>query len=253
MHFPYARDIIDEFDFYFDAVANDGKSVDYSSPAKHDLIGWDLFPIVFPSLPEPLDTARQYIELTDMHPGQVVLDLGGYAGVAAMAFMETVGSDGAVISVEADATNYEALQENVRHYQEIRGFAPQILNAAIWSADGAVEYSAESNLGSAVTAVLARTRHGNSTVPALTLSSLVDAYRLDRVDIIKADIEGAEYQAFSDERFFAHHHPTLIFEPAQSAVKTTQLSSLRRLLARFDYQVTTFDQDGSRLPLVVCT
>jgi hypothetical protein len=59
----YARDVIDDFDFYFDSVepTTTGlyETVDYSAPREHRVTGWDLISIEFPSLAEPLVTATQ--------------------------------------------------------------------------------------------------------------------------------------------------------------------------------------------------
>ena len=60
-HLVYARDIVDSFDYYFGAVEPRKtcgiEIVDYSSPRYHDVKGFDLMPVLFPSLSEPIVTA----------------------------------------------------------------------------------------------------------------------------------------------------------------------------------------------------
>lgn len=251
--FPaYVRDIVDEFDLYFDAVRDEGNDVDYSTPREHRLTGWDLFPSLVPGLPEPMQTINQYVALTGMKPGQHVLDLGAYAGITGCAFMEVVGPSGQVVSVEADPVNLSCARENIDRYASLRGYGPRLLEGAVWSETGTIEFSAESSLGSAVTSVLTRATGKGTAVPCFTLSDIVARTGLASVDIIKADIEGSEYWAFSDAGFFSKHHPTLIFEPALNSIRETNLEAITELLRGHGYSVTLHEQVGSRLPLVVC-
>lgn len=252
--FPaYVRDIVDEFDVYFGAVRDAGDKVDYSMPGEHYLAGWDLFPCLVPGLPEPMDTVNQYIELTAMQPGQRVLDLGAYAGITGCAFMEVVGAAGRVVSVEADPVNLSCARTNIDRYASLRRHGPDLLEGAVWSETGTIEFSAESSLGSAVSSVLTRATGAGIRVPCYTLSDIVARTELAGVDIIKADIEGAEYWAFSDAAFFSKHHPTLVFEPALNALRETNLQALSELLQGYGYSLALHAQHGSRLPLVVCT
>jgi FkbM family methyltransferase len=226
--------------------------VDFSRGAEQQLTGWDLFPVRLPGLPEPMTTVRQYVDLTGMSQGDVVLDLGAYAGVTAMEFQEVVGQNGRVVAVEADPSNIACARENISRYTRLRGYGPTLIEAAVWSQSGSVDFTAEGSLGSAVTVVLPRAAGSNATVRAVTLSEVMSLGSLTRVDIIKADIEGAEYMAFSDAAFFASQHPTLVFEPAGTTVALTQLGHIKELLGGYGYTCKVVDQEGSRLPLVVC-
>lgn len=251
--FPaYVRDIVDEFDVYFGAVQGDASEVDYSAPGEHRLTGWDLFATIVPGLPEPMETITQYVALTDMKRGQSVLDLGAYAGITGCAFMEVVGPSGQVVSVEADPVNLCCARENINRYASLRGHRPQLLEGAVWSEAGTIEFSAESSLGSAVSSVLTRSVVKGISVPCFTLSDIMRKTGLRQVDIIKADIEGAEFWAFSDKEFFSKHHPTLIFEPALNSIPETNLDAISALLTGYGYSLTQYQQAGSRLPLVLC-
>jgi hypothetical protein len=62
-HAIYLRDAIRSFDYYVSAVVPleiDGRRiVDYSTPRYHDVVGFDAYPVLFPSLAEPVVTAAQ--------------------------------------------------------------------------------------------------------------------------------------------------------------------------------------------------
>ena len=59
-HAIYLRDIITSFEYYASAVVpftiRGRNIVDYSTPRYHDVVGFDRFPILFPSLADPLVT-----------------------------------------------------------------------------------------------------------------------------------------------------------------------------------------------------
>jgi len=252
----YVRDVIDEFDAYFGSVkSNSSKNgmyiADFSEVRIHDIVDFDLFPVKLPGLPEPMSTIRQYIDLTKMSPGENVLDLGAYAGLTGISFQETVGAAGRVISVEADPINFKCTQINFDSYLALRGVSPRLVNAAIYSTTGFINFSCEAGLGSAVVAVQTRAVKQIVKVPSLTLTELVLRQKLSRIDVIKADIEGAEFAAFSDSQFFANHHPRIVFEPAMNHIPETKISSLVALLESYGYKCRVLPQPGSRLPLIL--
>lgn len=252
---PYVRDLVTDFDHYFGAVqvtSDDPPTVDFRTVREHSVTGWPLTPLLLPGLPEPMETADQYIELTQPEPGQTVLDLGAYAGLTSMVFCEAVGSEGRVIAVEADPTNAECARSNLARYRSVRGYGADLVEAAVWSQSGRIEFVAEAALGSAVAEVLPRAQGATVSVPTLTLSDLVAQFGLQAVDIIKADIEGAELRALSDRAFFREFHPTIVFEPAATQLRETQLQPISDLLRGYGYTLTTRAQQGSRLPLVLC-
>lgn len=253
---PYVRDIVDNFDHYFEAVVHDANSssvCDYASVREQRLRGWNGPPVLVPGLPEPMETAAQYVALTRPMPGQTVLDLGAYAGLTAMVFCDAVGPEGRVIAVEADPTTAECARANFARFYASRGFGPELVKAAVWSSSGYVDFAAEAALGSAVAEVLPRAAGSTVRVPTTTLSGLAGQFGLSSVDVIKADIEGAEYRAFSDRRFFERFQPKIVFEPAQTRRRETRLGVIADLLASYGYELQVVTQDGSRLPLVVCT
>jgi FkbM family methyltransferase len=227
---PYTRDVIQNFDFYWEAVQSEAvngfQEVDFSSIKDHSLTNWDYFKVLTPSMPESIKTIVQYIELTEMSAGNTVIDLGAHSGMSSMLFALRVGPEGKVIAVEADPTNCDCTKTNFSRFEKQFGWCPFIVQAAVWDSDGSLDFTAEANLGSGVTSLIGRGAISTHRVESIRLSTLAHRFSLEKVDIIKADIEGAEYQAFSDPDFFMKFHPTIIFEPANNYVSTTQLKSI---------------------------
>lgn len=104
-----------------------------------------------------------------LNDGDVVVDLGANVG-----FFSVKASDKAsrIISVDGSPESYSCLVENCKDYPNI-----QTLNASILSED-----SQPSWLWS---------RKDNPL--RMTLEQLIDLYKLDRIDFLKCDIEGGEY------------------------------------------------------------
>jgi FkbM family methyltransferase len=246
----YSRDVIANFEFYCHSTSDIRK--DFSKPKYHNILGFSDFPIHTPGLPEPMGTLEQYCDFLKLKPGDTVLDLGSYSGLSSIIFNQHVGPTGTVIAIEADPINANSSDINFNKAKEVWGFSPHLVKKAIWHEETVLEFAAESNLGSAVKALLPRSKVPGVHVPTVTLSKLVFEFNLKSVDAIKADIEGAEYWAFSDKIFFSEFHPKIIFEPAEEQSQYTKESQITALLESYGYKCTKIKQIGSPLPLIFC-
>lgn len=157
-HILYVFDVINSFDYYFNAVrpARLGKSnlVDYSRPSYHEVIDYDHQPVFFPSFSEPFVTTQQYLDFAQLQPGQVAIDLGAYSGLSAMAFKDKVGTSGTVLAVEADKQNFAAVERNLALYKSISGETVELLFGAIWRDNDGLSFSTEGNTGSSAASIV---------------------------------------------------------------------------------------------------
>jgi FkbM family methyltransferase len=138
-----------------------------------------------------------------IHPGDVLLDCGAHVGT----FTRKALQSGArlVVAIEPAAESQECLRRN---------FAPEIgagrvivYGKGVWDREAVLPLSDESSVnhpGSAQHTVLegqaAAGRRIWATVPLTTIDAIVKELRLDRVDYIKMDIEGAEPRALAGAR-----------------------------------------------------
>ena len=143
---------------------------------------------------------HEYDVKVDAQPA-VIVDAGANIGLAAIYFAN-VFPEAKIIAIEPEQGNFELLRENVAPCGAI---IP--LQAALWHKNedidlvdpgrghwGFVTRGKEDGLGaseSAQGAVCHRVR-------AITVDWLMDEYGLDRINILKIDIEGAEKEVFSD-------------------------------------------------------
>lgn len=254
-HSVYTLDIINSFDYYFSAVDpiefNGKKLVDYSTGRYHDVVGFSLFPVYFPSLSEPIVTTTQYLDFANLKPGNTVIDLGAYAGLASILFKESVGTTGRVIAVEADAQNLVAAKKNFNLYQKFNANQIELLFGAAWNHCNGLQFSSEGNMGSSASDIVGNERGDVIETPSFTLSKIADLFQLTSVDFIKCDIEGGEVVIFQDQAFFEKYHPRIIIETHLVENQETTDVCIKDLEA-FGYTCKKIHQTGVTLPLLEC-
>ena len=257
-HKIYAADVCKDFKHYYGAVEpvqlSDGRLLaDYSLPRWHDVADFEFHPIHFPSLPEPVETASQYLNFARIKPGDCVLDLGAYAGLTSILFSRHAGARGLVIAVEPDQQNVASLRKNIAIHRAVGGGDVRLIEGAVWSESGELEFSSEGNMGSSAVTIVGSGRGVSRKVSTLTLEDLANKFELSRVDFIKCDIEGAETAIFNQPEFFRRFKPRILIEAHRtSANETTQGACVSILAGQFGYLCHSVSQQGGDLPLIHC-
>lgn len=254
-HFVYCQDIINSFSYYFLAVTPKKEYgydvVDYSSPLWHEVIGFDLHPIIFPSFAEPVITTQQYLEFANLKPGHNVIDLGAYSGLTSIIFSESIGNTGTVVAIDADPQNIACINSNISLYKKIRDHNIKILHGAAWEHNEGLVFSSEGNMGSAAVEYVGITRGSVINTASYTLSRITEETSMDHIDFIKCDIEGAEKMVFNDSHFFQKHSPRIMCEThICNGVETTDV--VIQKLSSYGYLCQKILQHGVTLPLLQC-
>ena len=134
----------------------------------------------------------------------VVMDVGAHLGT----FTRVALQRGArvVVAVEPNPVNIACLERTFA--REIAAQRVRLVKAAAWHSPGSLtfEFGDSSQMGH----VGADATDKSVQVRAVTLDRLLDELKLDRVDFIKMDIEGAERHALAGaRRLLATHRPRL--------------------------------------------
>src|SRR3569833_41192 len=124
-HQVYLEHMIENFDYYVKSVVplrvNEMQLVDMSGPRYHKLKGFGDIPFLFPSHTEPYGTTAEYLDFVGLKGGEIVLDIGAYAGLTSIIFALLVGSTGRVYAFEADETNNECAQITLEMAKRVKG------------------------------------------------------------------------------------------------------------------------------------
>lgn len=140
---------------------------------------------------------KQYDELELPGAPDVILDLGAHVGAALLALH--VRFPGArLVAVEADPNTLPRLQ---RTLAQIPGV--QVVPAAITDRDGVVDFlPSREAWGSGLTEITAKFGDPNTEpatrVRGIRFETLLHELGLERADLVKVDIEGAEWQLVGD-------------------------------------------------------
>jgi FkbM family methyltransferase len=121
-------------------------------------------------------------------PPEIIVDAGANIGMASLWFKKAYPS-ATIIAVEPDAGNYELL---VRNTKNISGIVP--VQAAISPMDGELAVDRQGARASSFT-----TRAplpDEEAVRAISIPTLMKEHGLDRIGLLKIDIEGAEKELF---------------------------------------------------------
>jgi FkbM family methyltransferase len=239
----YVTDLVRFFDSYYSAVVpveeNGVQFVDYTGPRLHRLkrSGVEL---EFPSLAESEDAVADYLAALDLKPGDVVFDLGAYAGATTYFFSKAVGPTGLVLALEPDKSSFQFLDRNVRrhHLENVKCLA-----TGIWSETTTLKFSSSGTLASAVST------NGKAAgtlveISVVTLNDLLAMAGGRPVAGIKMDIEGAELDVLRSESaksFFARQRPRIIIEPHLVDGKFAT-DEVCQLLRSYNYEISFFQQ-----------
>jgi FkbM family methyltransferase len=254
-HFIYLQHMIENFDYYVDSVDPvrvDGiKLVDMSGPRYHRLKGFADIPFLFPSQTEPYGTTAEYLDFANLKEGDIVLDIGAYAGVTSIIFAQLVGPSGHVYAFEADGLNYECAQTNIQMAAKVMGIENiTLLHKAVWSHGDGVLFSNEGAMGSSAVAVTGGKRGLDRMVESVRLEDFFDQSGLSRANFVKIDIEGGEVEVLeSSASFLNRMKARLIVEPHLVKGKLCT-EECRRLLESAGYKVRVREKVGESEPLI---
>ena len=191
------------------------------------------------------ETELAYLERL-VSPGMVVVDAGANCGIYTVAAARLVGPSGRVFSFEPGSQAFSLLRKNIEinQFQNVRAY-----RAALCDKNGKARlYHDEQGQTSFSLGYPKNTRAEFEEVTTRTLESVLEEEAVDRVGLIKLDVEGAEELALRGvEKLLVHSRPKIILE--MNAFATERLE-LRRtgsweLLKSYDYDFLSLSDDGT--------
>lgn len=179
--------------------------------------------------------------LPHIKPGDVVIDAGAAIGDHTIAYLERVGENGWVHAFEANPLMFECLRHNITHpnatlYQVALSSAKQMA----WLGYEKI------NVGAGF---VSSADAGCEMVVGVQASDL-DSLRLPRVDFIKMDIEGSEFDAITGAReTISRCKPKMIIEVCHHQLSRLGHSSaeFEELIKSIGYTITPIMGDRGEL------
>ena len=120
---------------------------------------------------------------------QTVVDIGANVGIYTLMAAKLVGKNGMVYAFEPDPDNFKLLEKNVK----LNGFTNvRLVNAAVADKTGTLAFAqdranpGESHIG-----------NGKLQVQAVRLADWLKKEKVEKINVIKMDIEGAEVSALT--------------------------------------------------------
>jgi FkbM family methyltransferase len=167
-----------------------------------------------------------------VRPGMTVIDAGANEGVYTAFFAGRVGREGRVVAIEPSPRELVRLENNLRLNGADR---VEVVRAALTEQKGEVplvlaedHHAGQNTLGDIIYPGVSQA--GRVIVPATTLDALVTTHRLDQLDIVKLDVEGAEIRALSGGASLLERCKPLLLLEASDASLRRQGGSVRKLL-----------------------
>jgi FkbM family methyltransferase len=184
--------------------------------------------------------------------GDIVIDIGANIGAHTLGLAQSAGSGGQVYAIEPTDFAFAKLKQNLALNPELdaRVHAHQILLAAERHAPRQSEIYASWPLKSATTV---HSKHGGRLVTTqhaevATLDDFVARSGMERVDLIKIDVDGHEYPVLKGgSETLARFRPILVMEmsPYIHAEENYKFEDLIGLLGQHGYSLQDTDHQSS--------
>jgi FkbM family methyltransferase len=158
--------------------------------------------------------------------GQVVLDIGAHIGKYTLKTAKSVGAEGKVIAVEGNPNNFRILKKNV----ELNNLHNVLLlNLVAWNKECILRLFNGKCAG--WNSAKIDWNLGWYEVNARPLDRVIEECGVDRVDLIKIDVEGAEWEVLvSIKETISKSKPKIVVE-----LSNENSEKVRRLMRELDY------------------
>lgn len=157
---------------------------------------YGLMKIRFPSSDirvfEQIFLDQNYFFLVDNFNPKVIIDAGANVGYSAIWFSYKF-KEAKILAIEPEKRNFDILKQNVKNWINI-----EPIKAAVWSNDSQI-WIKDTTKKSWSFETSEKQGLNSEAVQGISILTLIEKYKLNQIDILKIDIEGAEAELFNDK------------------------------------------------------
>jgi len=187
---------------------------------------------------EPLTT---HLVLNEIKEGMICLDLGSNIGYYAIIESNIVGKSGKIFAIEPSPINFQILKTNLEN-QKMGNYT--VNNIAIGENDEEMEFivSKKSNW-SKIRINSEEVNSGDEVIkiPVKTLDSFVKENNIAKIDILRMDVEGYEYNILKGAKsVLEQFKPKLLIEVHKMYLGTKKTLEMLKNLQNLKYEIKFF-------------
>lgn len=139
-----------------------------------------------------------YLKCYYPQQGDVIMDCGAHIGNCAILFSRLVGREGFVIAVEPFEESFNILEKRIHRLKKKNIIS---INKGVWNKTANLPLSVfENTIACKISEDINTDPARDHNINCVTIDQIADELRLNRLHLIKMDIEGAEIEALEGAR-----------------------------------------------------
>ena len=169
---------------FLDLCKKNGIQLDYDTNRN----AWDILKAIF--------YQREYADYFPFYQKATIIDIGAHYGYFSLFACINSSKGSRIIALEPDSDNFRHLVQNIDN-NNFTNIEP--IHQAIANQNGQIEFFSANGVNSSLINdyALSKTKAVPVEVHAMTLQHLIEEKSISKIDFLKMDCEGAEYEILS--------------------------------------------------------
>jgi len=215
------------------------------TPGQISILGWNIEYVDADNLKSMLmyQVFREYNDFISYNKKPYILDCGSNIGISVLRFKQLY-PQARIIAFEADAEICNILRRNVErnHLQDIT-----VINKAVWTENGSLQFHTEGVDAGRI--VQSASEFPLTSVPSVDLRDYLE----EPIDLIKLDIEGAEYAVLRACQHKLDKVKAIIVECHYNFENTNEYLTILNILSIAGFRVAIYTSSYKSLKHIIST